>query len=151
MSDLDKLFSDYGAHHTHPLNKATHFVGIPLIAACLLGLGSKVRLLEVAGLSLDLGIVLAAALVTVYLGWHVGLALGIGALLALLYLIGRWLPAAWLWGTLAVGVALQYVGHYLFERRAPAFHRNLMHTLVGPLWVAACLFRRLGELARPGK
>ncbi len=151
MPDLKELFSDYQAHHTHPLNKATHFVGIPVIATCLLGLGSKVHLFEAAGLSVDLGMLLAVGLVAVYLAWHVGLALGIGALLALLYLIGRWLPAAWLWGALAVGVALQYVGHYLFERRAPAFHRNLMHTLVGPLWVAACLFRRLGDLARPGK
>ena len=55
MPDLPHLFVDYADHHRHPGNKATHFVGIPLIAAALLGLGAKVHLLQLtAALAFDL-------------------------------------------------------------------------------------------------
>ncbi len=145
MPDLDRLFADYGDHHRNRLNKLTHFVGIPTIALALFGLGSKIELFRLPnGMRFDLGVALAIALVAVYLAWHRGLALGIGLLFVPLYLAGSALPAAWLWPILAVGVALQYLGHFVFEGRAPAFHRNLVHTLVGPLWVAASLFRALG-------
>lgn len=146
MPDLEKLFADYGDHHQDHLNKLTHFVGIPTIALALFGLGSKIRLLEISDRWLDLGMLLAVALVLVYLAWHRGLAVGIGLLFVPLYLAGRALPAGWLWPILALGVGLQYLGHFVFEGRAPAFHRNLVHSLVGPLWVAAFLFRSLGLL-----
>ena len=41
-------------------------------------------------------------------------------------------------------VALQYLGHLAFEGRSPAFHRNAIHTLIGPLWMTASLFQTLG-------
>lgn len=145
MANLKAHFADYAAHHRAPLTKATHAVGIPLIALCLLGLGSKVTLFSLpGGPSLDLGIVLAAALVATYLTWHVGLAVGTAVLLVPLYLAGRAMPLPWLFVGLVLGVGLQYLGHYAFEHNSPAFHRNAMHTLVGPLWMVAELYRSLG-------
>ncbi len=141
--NLEEHFADYAAHHADPRNRATHYVGLPLIALCLFGLGAKVRLAEAGAVPVDLGTVLAAALVAVYLAWRWQLALGVAALFAPLYLVGARLPVAWLLGLLGVGVGLQYLGHYVFEKRAPAFHRNLAHTLVGPLWMAASFFRAL--------
>ncbi|MDP9152179.1 MAG: DUF962 domain-containing protein [Myxococcota bacterium] len=45
------------------------------------------------------------------------------------------LPAA---GALFVGGwALQYVGHYIFEKNEPAFYSDPYYLMVGPLWVAA--------------
>lgn len=141
--NLEEHFADYAAHHADPRNRATHYVGLPLIALCLFGLGAKVRLAEPGGVPVDLGLLLAAALVAVYLAWRWRLALGVAALFVPLYLLGARLPASWLLALLALGVGLQYLGHYAFERRAPAFHRNLAHTLVGPLWMAAGFFRAL--------
>ncbi len=145
MSRLDQLFGDYAAHHRDARNKATHYLGIPTIAFALLGLAWKVTApgAPAAGW-LNLGLAVAVALTVAYLRWHPGLAVGTGVLLAALGLAGSQLPSVWLWPLLAAGVALQYVGHYLFEGHAPAFHRNLVHTMVGPLWVAARLFRALG-------
>lgn len=145
MPSLGQHFADYEAHHRRALNKATHSVGIPLIGVALLGLASKVQLYALPdGPFLDLGMTLAAALVTVYLTWHVGLAVGVALLLVPLYLIGATVPRAWLWSLLVVGVVLLYVGHFLFERRSPAFHKNAIHMLIGPLWMAARLFGSLG-------
>ena len=35
------------------------------------------------------------------------------------------------------GWALQYVGHYVFEKNKPAFYSDAYYLLVGPAWVAA--------------
>ena len=35
------------------------------------------------------------------------------------------------------GWALQYVGHYVFEKNQPAFYSDAYYLLVGPAWVAA--------------
>jgi uncharacterized membrane protein YGL010W len=32
---------------------------------------------------------------------------------------------------------MQFAGHYVWEKKSPAFFRNLTHLLVGPLWIAA--------------
>ncbi len=45
------------------------------------------------------------------------------------------LPAA---GSLFVGGwALQYIGHYVFEKNEPAFFSDPYYLMIGPLWVAA--------------
>ena len=145
MRTLDQHFADYADHHRHALNKLTHAFGIPLIALALLGLSARVPLFATGGgQTLDLGLVLASTLVATYLAWHAGLALGAALLCTLSYLLGSRLPVVFLWVALAVGVGLQYLGHYAFERRSPAFHHNLIHTLVGPLWMVALLASGLG-------
>ena len=35
------------------------------------------------------------------------------------------------------GWALQFVGHYVFEKNKPAFYGDAYYLLVGPAWVAA--------------
>jgi uncharacterized membrane protein YGL010W len=40
-------------------------------------------------------------------------------------------------GLFVGGWALQYVGHYVFEKNDPAFYGDLYYLLVGPVWVAA--------------
>jgi uncharacterized membrane protein YGL010W len=40
-------------------------------------------------------------------------------------------------GLFVGGWALQYVGHYVFEKNDPAFYRDPYYLLVGPVWVAA--------------
>jgi hypothetical protein len=40
-------------------------------------------------------------------------------------------------GLFVGGWALQYIGHYLFEKNKPAFYSDPYYLLVGPVWVAA--------------
>jgi len=40
-------------------------------------------------------------------------------------------------GLFVGGWALQYVGHYVFEKNRPAFYADPYYLLVGPVWVAA--------------
>ena len=52
----------------------------------------------------------------------------------------------WFWkvslALFVVGWIFQFVGHYVYEKRSPAFYRNLAHLLVGPLWILAKATRR---------
>ena len=145
MRPIETHFADYASHHRNALNKATHSVGIPMIVLALIGLASRVSLFAIDNLlAVNLGLLLVLALVAIYMTWHVGLGLGTALLCVPLYLVALRIPIPWLWVSLAVGVALQYVGHLVFEKRNPAFHKNAVHMLVGPLWIAALLFRSLG-------
>lgn len=147
MASLDQRFDEYESYHTSRGNRLTHAIGIPAIAFALFGLASKIELVHGA-VGLDLGILLVAGLGLLYLRWHPGLAAFITALSVLLYLGGARLSVLPLWGILAGGVALQVLGHLVFERNRPAFYRNAIHMLVGPLWVASLLLRHVG-LYRP--
>ncbi|PYQ19595.1 MAG: hypothetical protein DMF81_21345, partial [Acidobacteria bacterium] len=63
-----------------------------------------------------------------------GIMLGASALLVAL---GRPLPPGLALVLFVLGWVLQFVGHYVYEKRSPAFFRNLAHLLVGPLWIVA--------------
>ena len=55
----------------------------------------------------------------------------------MLIAIGRRHPDRVAIALFVVGWIFQFVGHYVYEKRAPAFYRNLAHLLVGPLWILA--------------
>jgi uncharacterized membrane protein YGL010W len=47
-------------------------------------------------------------------------------------------------GMFVGGWALQYVGHWVFEKNSPAFYGDPYYLLVGPVWVTAEWLRMLG-------
>jgi uncharacterized membrane protein YGL010W len=47
-------------------------------------------------------------------------------------------------GLFVGGWALQYIGHYVFEKNDPAFYSDPYYLLVGPVWVAAEWLQLLG-------
>jgi uncharacterized membrane protein YGL010W len=47
-------------------------------------------------------------------------------------------------GMFTTGWALQFVGHYVFEKNKPAFYGDAYYLLVGPAWVAAEWLELLG-------
>ena len=56
---------------------------------------------------------------------------------AVLNLAGRPIPVAWAVGIFVLGWVFQFLGHYVYEKKAPAFYKNFTHLLVGPLWITA--------------
>jgi uncharacterized membrane protein YGL010W len=42
----------------------------------------------------------------------------------------------WIHGALfIVGWIFQFIGHSVYEKKQPAFLRNFVHLLIGPLWI----------------
>ena len=131
---IDTFFADYAEHHRSEGNQWCHALGIPLIAAGLLGLAA-VELTRAGSWAVELSAVLIVALAPVYVWLDSRLGAALTVVYVLLYLGARMLGWQINLGLFVLGWALQFVGHGVYEKRSPAFFRNLVHLLVGPLWV----------------
>ena len=144
MQPLSSLFADYASYHRTPGNKLFHRFGIPLIVLSALGMLARVSIYargpgtpppHLDGMVIDLAMVLIVLSGVYYiaLNWKLGVAMVIVSIL--LYIAGSWLP---LWANVALfvlGWIFQGIGHSVYEKRRPAFLRNGLHLLIGPLWI----------------
>jgi uncharacterized membrane protein YGL010W len=138
MRKIDELFARYGESHRHPANKAIHWICVPLITWSLLGL-----LWSAAPAA---AYALVAIAVAFYLWLSVPLAVGMLVLVALMLLPLLLLGPHVLPVSIAVFVAAwigQFIGH-LIEGAKPSFFEDLKFLLVGPAWLLAFVYRRLG-------
>jgi uncharacterized membrane protein YGL010W len=126
---LKAHFTDYAAFHGTPGNRACHYIGIPLIVLSLFAMLSAVPLFAVGATAY-------------YLTLDPVLAVLMFAISAASIAVGQHIPVVWAVVLFVVGWIFQFIGHYVYEKRAPAFYRNLAHLLVGPLWILAKATRR---------
>jgi uncharacterized membrane protein YGL010W len=111
---LREHFADYGAFHATPGNKACHSVGIPMIFFAVLALLGHVPIVQVGGFTVTLAEPVILASTLYYLRLDAALA-----------------------AMMLVASVVSAVGHYVYEKKSPAFFRNVTHLLVGPLWILA--------------
>ncbi|WWC66437.1 uncharacterized protein I206_100339 [Kwoniella pini CBS 10737] len=153
--DVEEELAFYSSYHANKINQAIHFVCIPqilwswlLIAAHLPIPGTSPTIL---GNGLALQPSLALGWIIAYLGYYVALE-PVGGLTylpvgILMYLTSTYLavsPPTWLpftdrlnpsaqpfaWAVFAFAWIAQFIGHGVFERRAPALFDNLVQALV---------------------
>ena len=137
MSRMQPLLDRYGESHRNPVNKAIHWICVPLITWSILA--ALWAWTPVA----------AFALVALALGFYVSLSppLALGMLGVTLVLLA---PLAYIHSGLLLAAAIvfvvawigQFVGHHL-EGRKPSFLEDLKFLLVGPAWLLAFVYRRL--------
>ena len=148
---IDRWFASYASDHRHPTNVAIHWIAVPAI------LWSVVALLwciPVPGTWFRAGLWAALAMFLAWMFYYRAsrpLGFGMLAVLVALAWLTRWLhdglgTSQLLW--LAVGVFVvawiaQFVGHKV-EGRKPSFLTDLTYLLIGPAWVLAKLYRKLG-------
>lgn len=142
----------YASVHRDWRNKATHFVGIPVIVFSLLLVLSLWRF-ELAGREWTASLTLAIAAV---LGW-IALDLGIGIIMAVVMAIA-WYAAEALTGALGTpsavwsaflalfvgGWVLQFLGHH-YEGKRPALLDNVFQGFIGPMFLVAETFVVMGQ------
>ncbi|MEO8036044.1 MAG: Mpo1-like protein [Acidobacteriota bacterium] len=139
MSAIADYFADYGSHHLTAGNKLFHRMGIPMIMLTLLGMLTRVMLYSSAGaggnVRIDAAIVLIVLSEIFYftMEWRLGLAML--AVSVAFYFIGAAIPFWWNVALFVLGWIFQFIGHSVYEKKQPAFVRNLVHLLVGPLWI----------------
>jgi uncharacterized membrane protein YGL010W len=135
MQDIQTLFADYAAFHQTAGNKFFHRVGIPMIMLSLIGMLTQVPLVDVATVKLDLAMILIAAAAAYYFVIEWRLAIAMIAISVAFYFIGASIPL-WINAALFIlGWIFQFIGHKVYEHKNPAFFRNFVHLLVGPLWI----------------
>lgn len=135
MRKIEGLFADYASHHRTAGNKWFHRIGIPLIVMTLLGMLARVTFGPVGGVMLDAAMVLIALSEIFYLALEWKLAIAMLVASVALYFIGRALPMSVNVALFVLGWIFQFIGHSVYEKRQPAFFRNLTHLFVGPLWI----------------
>ena len=154
MKTMEEQMATYAAYHQDARNKATHFVGVPVIALSLFIPLAWPRL-EIGGVAITAAMLLMAIFVFYYL--LLDLLLGVAMLVALGLLLWAGAQIAtlgtsqgWLWFFVLFvgGWALQFIGH-VFEGRRPALVDNLFQSIfIAPVFLCAELFFALGY--KPG-
>jgi uncharacterized membrane protein YGL010W len=136
---LVALFGDYAQSHQNEVNLRLHKLAIPLIVFQIIAMLDWVPLTHPAGTAARVTVAHVAyvGVIIWYLTLDVPLGLGMAVLFGLCFPLARVTP----WPiVLAVGAAawgIQLWGHVVWEKRQPAFMRNILHALVGPLFFVA--------------
>jgi uncharacterized membrane protein YGL010W len=149
MKSLEDQMSFYAAYHQDARNKATHFVGVPIIVLSLFIPLSWLRF-ELGGVTLTAAMIFAGIVLIYYFTLDIVLGLGMLVFNAALIWLAQIIAAqgalqGWIgFGTLFIGGwILQLVGH-VFEGRKPALADNLFQIFVAPIFLCAELFFALG-------
>jgi uncharacterized membrane protein YGL010W len=153
MRTAAQWLDDYGDSHRNPTNKKLHWICVPVIAWCVLGLlwslpfpGGIRASYPAANWA---GVAVLAALLY-YAVLSPRLALGALPLLLLglwsLDRVDRWhgLP---LWGTCLLLFVIAWIGQFIghaVEGKRPSFFKDVQFLMIGPLWLLADVYRRVG-------
>lgn len=135
MQTVENLFADYASYHQTKGNKVFHRLGIPMIMFSLIGMLTLVTLFDVGTVRLDAAMVLIALSSAYYfvIEWRLGIAMI--AVSIVFYFVSAAIPF-WINVALFVlGWIFQFIGHKVYEHKNPAFFRNFVHLLIGPLWI----------------
>ncbi|MFI4998246.1 MAG: DUF962 domain-containing protein [Reyranellales bacterium] len=140
---FNRQLASYASVHRDWRNKATHFVGIPVIVFSLL-LILTLWEFRLGGRDTSMAAVVATLAV---LGW-MALDLGVGVIMAVL-MLPTWYAAEALagalgpsstWTAFAVlfvgGWVLQFAGHH-YEGKRPALIDNMFQAFIGPMFLVA--------------
>jgi uncharacterized membrane protein YGL010W len=153
MRTADQWLLEYGDSHRNHTNKALHWICVPVIAWCVLGLlwslpfPSDIRATSPAANWASF--VVVAALIY-YAVLSVRLALGAALLLTAclwsINIVDRSAPIP-LWSICIALFVIAWIGQFIghaIEGKRPSFFKDVQFLMIGPLWLLADVYRRLG-------
>jgi uncharacterized membrane protein YGL010W len=152
MRSTQDWLDEYSESHQNPVNKAVHWICVPLIALTVIGLLWSLPVpavfAEVSPL-MNWGMFFMLASVVYYFILSPSLAIGMLAVIAAFTGILVWLDgfSTPLW---MISVAIfvlawigQFIGHAV-EGARPSFFKDLQFLMIGPMWLLSFVYRRLG-------
>ena len=149
MQTLEQQMSFYAAYHQDARNKATHFVGVPMIIFGLFVALGWARI-EAGGVTLTAAMLLAAVVLVWYFLLDVPLALAMLVANAVLLYLADLVSvqpiatgAIWFLAFFGGGWVIQLIGH-AYEGRKPALVDNFFQLFVAPIFLAAEVYFALG-------
>ena len=153
MKTLEENLARYAAYHRDRRNIATHFAGIPMIVLAIVIAAASVSIpLGPVDFTLAAAASVAACIYYFRLDFIFGVTMAVALFLACaaaseaLARLGTPGALGAALALFAAGWALQFLGHR-FEGTTPAFFDDVRQLFVGPLFVCAEAYFRLG--ARP--
>ena len=153
MRPIDALLDEYGESHLNPVNKAIHWVCVPVIVWTVVALIWSIPFPWRIGqgiVPLNWAVIALIAAQIYY--FRLSRRLGLGLMLYNLAML--WLTAAveanspWpLWQVALVVFVLAWIGQFighLVEGKRPSFFKDVQFLLIGPAWLLAFLYRTAG-------
>ena len=148
---IDRWFAHYSGDHRDATNQRIHVFAVPLILWSVIAI---LWTIPVVATWFRPGLFAALAMFFAWMFYYrASRRLGLGMLVTFVLLgwLTRWLHDGvgtmnLLWLAVAVFVVAwigQFVGHRI-EGRKPSFLTDLTYLLIGPAWVLAKLYRKLG-------
>lgn len=149
----DQWFEEYGVSHQNPINKLIHWVCVPLIFLVILGLLWAIP--TPAAFSqihpyLNWATLAAIFIVGFYIRLSPRLAIGLTLFTLACYSIIAWYESLQLASLALTSILLfiilwilQFVGHKI-EGKKPSFFQDMQFLMIGPAWLMAFIYRRLG-------
>ena len=148
---IDRWFAGYSADHLNAANQRIHVIAVPAIAWSVIAL---LWCIPAPGTLFNAGFWAALGMFGAWMFYYrASRRLGLGMLVVLVAM--AWLTR-WLHDSLGTGGLLmmagtvfvvawiaQFAGHKI-EGRKPSFLTDLTYLLIGPAWVLAKLYRKLG-------
>lgn len=151
MKNINDWLTEYGESHQNPTNKLVHWICVPTIFFCVVGLlySVKLGLTIPPGLELNLAMI-ALALVVLYYA-RLSPALSVGMLLFALVCLSLanaieasglvlWQVCLGLFVAAWIG---QFWGHSV-EGKRPSFFKDLQFLMIGPAWLMSFIYSKLG-------
>jgi len=151
MRSAVQWLDEYGDSHRNPTNKALHWICVPVIVWCVIGLLWSIpspRAFRAMSPAVNWGSIAVIAALAYYSLLSVRLALGaLPLLLAFLWSIDRLERSALLplWSICVSLFVLAWIGQFIghaVEGKRPSFFKDLQFLLIGPIWLLAALYRR---------
>ena len=152
MRSTQDWLDEYSESHQNPVNKAVHWICVPLIALTVIGvlwsLPVPAVFAEVSPL-MNWGMFFMMASVVYYFILSPSLALGMLAVIAAFTGILVWLDgfSTPLWIISVTIFVLAWIGQFIghaVEGARPSFFKDLQFLMIGPMWLLSFVYRRLG-------
>ncbi len=151
MRTAPEWLAEYGESHQNPTNKLLHWICVPPIVLSVMGFLWSIPVPEAFTVSpwLNWATLAGVAALVYYLMLSPALAVGVLVGFVVLFVILKALDSLpwplWLSSLVIFAVAWvgQFVGHAI-EKKRPSFFKDAQFLMIGPMWLVAALYQRLG-------
>jgi uncharacterized membrane protein YGL010W len=131
LKRVDALLADYGSHHRARGNLVCHAFGVTLIAFGIVSILTTPRVGPVTVAEILIALVVAYY-ATLDARLAAAMAVAFGAVDLVAHAVADWRVGL---AAFILGWIFQAVGHAVYEKNRPAFFKNLLHLLVGPMFL----------------
>lgn len=151
MRTIESWLSEYGESHQNPVNKLVHWICVPVIFFCVVGLLYSVKLGVPLTPTLELNLAMIVLLATLLYYARlsptlaVGMALFASVCLAICQMIES--TGGSLWQTSVALFVLAWIGQFWghkVEGKKPSFFKDLQFLMIGPAWLMSFVYEKLG-------
>ena len=149
----DQWFAEYGESHQDHANETIHWICVPTIFCCVLGLVWSIPVPHAilgAMPEFNWTLPVAIAVLLFYIRLSLPLAVGMFLFISVCYGLIEWHAAACpfpVWKSCLILFVVAWIGQFIghkIEGKKPSFFNDVVFLLIGPAWLLHFIYKRLG-------